>query len=578
MERKMVILGINAYHGDSSACIVSDGELLCAIEEERIARVKHWAGLPIASIKWCLDYSELNITDLDYIALSRDPFARWPKKFLRLLHSNPGPAFLNSRLANYGRIRNIRKELSANPVFSPGEIKAKIIYVDHHKAHLASSFFVSPFQSSAVISIDGFGDFVSTMLGFGRGNQLGRLSAVEFPHSLGILYTALTQFLGFWNYGDEYKVMGLSAFGKPAYLDKLRKLIRLKKNGLFAIDTTYFLHDKEGVEMSWLNEAPLLNRIFSPKLTGLLGEPRGEGEEISRRFGDIASSLQALYEETFFHLLRHLYKKNPSENLCLSGGCAQNSLANGKIYGQTDFKNIYIPPAAHDGGAAIGAAYYLWHALLGKPRKFVMNSPYYGPEFSSAQIKLFLDDSGIKYEELSEEELIARASDDIISGRIIGWFQGRTEWGARALGNRSILADPRSEQVKDILNSRIKKREWFRPFAPSIMEEFTAEWFEKNAAAPFMEKVYKVREEKRNLIPAVMQVDGTARLQTVNLKLNPLYYKLLSKFHAITGVPLLLNTSFNENEPMVNTPKDALVCFQRAGMDALFIGNFYISR
>jgi len=573
----MIILGINAYHGDSSACLVKDGKLICAIEEERIRRIKHWAGFPSESIRWCLDYSNENIGDIDYIAISRNPRARLYKKILRILVKNPGANFLRERLTNYGKVTNIKDSLSQALGVNKGSIKAKVVNVEHHRAHLASSFFVSPFAEAALASVDGFGDFVSTMVGTGSGNRIKILDEAGFPHSLGIFYTALTQYLGFWNYGDEYKVMGLSGAGKPVYLDKMRRIIRLKENGLFRLDTAYFLHNTQDIEMTWLNDTPRIGRLFSDKLAALLGEPRKEGEELGERFQDIAASVQAAYEEAFFHILGHLYKKSGLKTLALSGGCIQNSLANGKICERTEFKEIYVPPAAHDAGGAIGAAFYLHNHLLGAPRSFVMSSPYWGPDFEKNTIKKLLDDNRILYEDLAYDELIKRTALDIAAGKIVGWFQGRTEWGPRALGNRSMLADPRKGEMKDILNTHIKKREWFRPFAPSILEERVGEWFESSNPVPFMEKVYTIKEAKRALIPAVTHIDGTGRLQTVNSATNPHYHALIKEFEKITGIPIVLNTSFNENEPIVNTPKDAINCFTRVGMDVLVLENLYIS-
>ena len=563
----MNILGINAYHGDSSACLVKDGELICAIEEERIRRIKHWAGFPSESVKWCLEYARISPGQINYIAISRNPFFKLPQKALRMVCKRPSFAFLCARAQNYWKLSDI------NDYF-----KARVYKIEHHRAHLASSFFVSPFDEAAVVSVDGFGDFVSAMTGIGKSGQIKILADVEFPHSLGIFYSALTQYLGFWNYGDEYKVMGLSAYGKPAFLDKMREIVKLKNNGLFELDTSYFLHDTEGVEMTWLNDAPKMGKLFPDRLIRLLGSPRREEEELGQRFQDIAASLQAMYEEAFFHILNHLYKKTGLENLCLSGGCSQNSLANGKIYEKTKFKNVYVPPAGHDAGGAIGAAFYLWNQILKKPRTFVMNSPYWGPDFDSNMIRSAIQESQLKFEELNIGDLTKKIAQDIADGKIVGWFQGRTEWGPRALGNRSILVDPRKKEMQDTLNARIKKREWFRPFAPSILMEKTGEWFEDSHPVPFMEKVYKVRQEKRETIPAVVHGDGTGRLQTVDSVINPLYHKLIVDFNNLTGVPIVLNTSFNENEPIVNTPHDAIDCFVRVGMDALALGNFYVSK
>ena len=509
-----------------------------------------------------------------------------------MILKRPKISFLAERFKNLKKVKNLKENLAEVLGVKEEEIKAEIINVEHHRAHLASSFFVSPFKEAAVVSIDGFGDFVSTMTGIGKGNKIKILDLVEFPHSLGIFYTALTQFLGFWNYGDEYKVMGLSAFGQPIHLEQMRKIVKLKKNGLFELDNSYFLHESEGVEMTWLNEKPEIGRIFSDKLIELLGEPRKENEELNKRFEDIAASLQAMYEEAFFHILNHLYKKTGLENIALAGGCLQNSLANGKIFEKTPFKNVYIPAAAHDAGGAIGSAFYLWNQILDNKRDFTMTSPFWGPEYDNVEIKKILDDFNIKtsdvlrtsdvqklnYEFLDDNMLVKKTAQFLAEGKIVGWFQGRTEWGPRALGNRSILANPCLPNMKDILNTKIKKREPFRPFAPSVLEETAGDYFEQNYPVPFMEKVYIIKPEKRKVIPAVTHADGTGRLQTVNLKDNPLYYKLIKEFGRLTGEPILLNTSFNENEPIVNKPEEAVDCFLRTKMDILVLGNYLIQR
>lgn len=574
----MNILGINAYHGDSSAAIIIDGKLIAAIEEERIRRIKHWAGLPVESIRWCLAYSGIDIADIDYIAISRNPLARAHKKIFRFFAKRQNTSFLKGRLSNYARISDIKNDLAQELGINKKQIKAGIFKAEHHRAHMASAFLVSPFEEAAVVSIDGFGDFVSTMTAIGKSNKISVIDRVEFPHSLGVFYSALTQFLGFWQYGDEYKVMGLSAHGAPVYLNELSRVVKIKDNGLFQLDTSYFLHDAGGVQMTWLNQSPKIGRLFSDRLIELLGPPRQEGAQIEQRFCDIAASVQAVYEEVFFHILNHLYKRAKINKIALAGGCIQNSLANGKIYGKTPFEHIYIPPASHDAGGAIGSAFYLWSHVLRKPRNFVMDSPFWGPEFKNRDIRVEIEKRKLKYVELNDRELIERAAKDIADGKIVGWFQGRSEWGPRALGNRSILADSRRKDMKDILNLRIKKREDFRPFAPSILEEKAGEWFKESQPVPFMEKVYRVKEEKRGGIPAVTNIDGTGRLQTVSRALNHKYYALIAKYEEITGVPLVLNTSFNDNEPIVNTPKDALDCFMETKIDSLVIENIYVTR
>lgn len=361
----MYILGINAYHGDSSAALIKDGILVGNFEESKIRMIKHWAGLPVESIRSCLEQAGINFRDLDYIAVSRNPFARFHKKMKRIILRTPSPSFLKGRINNLNKITRIKKELEN---YFNTNSRAKLIRVEHHRSHLASSFFTSPFDEAAVVSIDGFGDFVSTMVGVGRGNRIKVTDLVEFPHSLGIFYTALTQFLGFWNYGDECKLMNLAVSGYPKYTDEMRKIVRLKKNGLFKLDTDYFLHDNGGVEMTWLNEEPTIGKLFSDRITDLLGQPRNDDEDINNRIKDIAASVQAMYEEAFLHILNSLQVKTKLNHVALAGGCLQNSLANKRISEQTPFKEVYISPSAHDGGTSIGAAYYVWNQILDKAR------------------------------------------------------------------------------------------------------------------------------------------------------------------------------------------------------------------
>ncbi len=572
----MIILGINAYHGDSSACLLIDGRLVCAIEEERIVRKKHWAGMPVKSIKWCLKSANIDAKQIDYIAIGRNLYAHLDKKILRILTKKPSFDFIKSRLKNAGKIKKVKEIIADELGVNVNSLKAKVKNIEHHKAHLGSSFFVSPFENAVCVSVDGFGDFVSAMRGFGADNKITVSDCAHYPHSLGIFYTALTQFLGFPHYGDEYKIMGLSAMGKPVYMKEMREIVKLAKNGFFKLDTDYFVHHSAGIEMTWTDGEPSIGKIYSDKLGDLLGEPRGPKESITQHHKDIAASVQAMYEEAFFHLLNHSYEMYKNENLCLSGGSIQNSLANGKILEKTKFKHIYIPPAAYDAGTAVGAAFWVWNHILGNKREYIMDKPYLGPEYSNDGIEFLLKAQGLKYEKLSNNELCKKVAGFIADKKVIGWFQDRTEWGPRALGNRSILADPRTAKIKDILNERVKKRENFRPFAPSFLEEDVVEWFEESYPVPFMEKVYTIKEDKRSFIPAVTHADGTGRLQTVSQKMSPKYYALIQAFKEITGVPAVLNTSFNENEPIVNRTEEAIACFKRTKMDVLVLNNYVV--
>ena len=582
----MLILGINAYHGDSSACIVVDGRLFAAAEEERFRRVKHWAGFPSEAIKYCLKEAKAKAEDIDNIALNRNPFANLFRKALFALQKRPSINLVKERVKNAISVRGIKAKLAEELGINAGKLKAKVHHVEHHVAHLGSAFFVSPFEKAAIVSVDGFGDFVGAMWGYGDGKEIEVRGRIFFPHSLGMYYSSLTQYLGFPKYGDEYKVMGLSAYGDPAYLDRMREIVRLEKNGTFKLDLDYFIHHSKGVTMTWEEGEPNMGLAYSQKMENSLGRCSNAEGVITKEHENVASSMQAMYEEALFHLLNHVYREIKIPSLCLAGGCAMNSLANGKIFDQTPFREVYIQPAAGDAGGALGAAYYIWNQVLGNKRSFVMNTAYWGPEFGEEQIreaidgrKSELDKEGCKIRKIEAENDICReTAKAVAAGMVVGWFQGRMEWGPRALGNRSIIVDPRRPEMKDVLNARIKRREAFRPFAPSILLERVGEYFERDYPDPFMIKVYPIRPEKRPIIPAVTHVDGTGRLQTVRREDNPLYWRLIKEFENLTGVPVVLNTSFNENEPIVCSPAEALDCFLRTKMDVLVLGNYLISR
>jgi carbamoyltransferase len=582
----MIILGINAFHADAAACVVRDGQLVAAAEEERFTRIKHWAGCPIQAIDYCLQEAGVSLTEVDHIAVNRDPQAHLVDKALYTFLKRPNWSAVRDRLRNAGKVRDIKAVLCETKGIKPDVVRAQVHHIEHHQAHLGSAFFVSGCEEAAVASIDGFGDFVSTMVAHGQGTGIKVLQSVLFPHSLGLFYLALTQYLGFPAYGDEYKVMGLAAHGKPEYLDALRKIVRLKDRGEFELDLDFFLHHSAGVSMTWDGGTPAIDRVYSDELTSLLGPPRTKDEPVTPHHMNLAASLQAMYEEAAFHVLNDLYDRTKLKSLCLAGGCALNSVANGKLSDRTPFERLYVPPIAGDAGGAIGAAYVLWHQTMGQPRSFVLDRADWGPEFSDETIHSELDrrrealtESGWVIQQcVSEEQLCRDAADMIARGEIIGWFQGRMELGARALGQRSILADPRRHDMKDVLNRRIKRRESFRPFAPSVLEEAAVQYFDKPQPSPFMTATYGVKPEKQAVIPAPTHVDGTGRVQTVNARTQPLYARLLRAFEQRTGVPVLLNTSFNEHEPIVCTPREAVDCLMRTQMDGLAIGRYVIRR
>ncbi|MDX1530461.1 MAG: carbamoyltransferase C-terminal domain-containing protein [Rhodothermales bacterium] len=577
------ILGINAYHGDVSAVLLRDGDLVAALEEERFRRVKHWAGFPTEAVRRCLDAAGITGADVDHVAISRDPKANLMRKARFVMSQRPSVRLVLDRVQNSKKVWDLEGPLAEALGLSKAALPT-VHNVEHHPAHLASAFFVSPFEEAAVCAIDGFGDFVSTSMAVGRGTELEVLDKVYFPHSLGMLYTAITQYLGFLSYGDEFKVMGLAPYGTPRFTDKLAELVTLKEGGRFELNLDYFRHWREGVEMEWEDGYPTLGRVYADPLEDLLGPARQPDEPLTEWHEDMAASLQALHERCAFHVLNGLWEKTKLKTLCLAGGCAMNSVANGKVRANTPFEEVYIQPASADNGTALGAAYYVWHQELGRPRSFVMEHAYWGTEYDAAPVaQLPVDGSDpdwrytwTRYD--SEEETCSAVAKILAEGNVVGWFQGRMEWGARALGNRSILADPRRADMRDLINTKIKFRERFRPFAPSIAEDALHDYFEGAAPDPFMQQVYPVREDKRDVLPAITHVDGSGRLQTVSATTNPRYYRLIQEFAALTGVPVLLNTSFNENEPIVDTPEQALDCFLRTRMDCVVIGDTVIRR
>jgi len=582
----MNILGINAYHGNASAAIVCDGRLVAAVEEERFNRVKYAAGFPAQAIGYCLKEAGLKLREIDHVAVPRNPYARLGTKLFYALRM---PSFARERAKVLTKFTGIPDALAQAFDTDPKTLGTKFHRIEHHQAHLASSFFCAPYERAALLSADGLGDFASTMWGSGAGNRMEIDGAIAFPHSLGLYYSAVTQYLGFLKFGDEYKVMGLAAYGEPGHLAAFRDILRFDAHGNgngFRLGLDYFTHHRTGPEMSWAaaDKTPTLGKMFSPEMAKRLGTAARLPEEpLDQRHRDLAASLQARLEEVYLGMLRKLAERTQLKAVCLAGGVAFNCVANGKIFEATPFEQVYVHPAAGDAGLAVGAALYVWHQILGKPRAFVMEHAYWGPGYSTEQVRRTIETSslaskGFAIAELHEEELMRKTAAIIADGKIVGWFQGRAEWGPRALGNRSIVADPRRPEMKEVLNRRIKHREIFRPFAPSILAEATGEWFEKSHPSPFMTLAYSVRPEQRDKIPAPTHVDGTGRLQTVTREANPRYHALISAFRDFTGVPVVLNTSFNDNEPIVCKPEEALDCFLRTQMDALVLGNFLITR
>ena len=598
----MLILGLNAYHADSAACLLCAGVVVAAAEEERFQRIKHWAGFPSESIRYCLAEVGASLADVEIVAINSDPGANFLKKVGYALRNRPDLAVIFERVRNQAKRHSIEAEFAA--AFPTAAFKGRVQRVEHHLAHLASCFLVSPFREATVVSVDGFGDFSSAAWGIGRDTAIAVDGRIHFPHSLGIFYQAITQYLGFPHYGDEYKIMGLAPYGQPTYLPQMRRIVLLREAGGFELDTTYFRHHREKIDYAWSGGSPHVGPLFSPALEESLGPARAKDEPLSDHHRDIARSAQAMYEEAFFHLITQLHKAHRLDSLALAGGCAMNSVANGKVRRVTPFKRLYVQAAAGDAGGALGAAIYAWQQLDGPTPKVtrrvtplalvgdllenrtIMEHAYLGPAAREEEIADLLsmraadlESTGCQVERIEDERALCRkAAQAIAAGEVVGWFQGRMEWGPRALGNRSVVCDPRRANMKDTLNLKIKRRESFRPFAPSVLKEHVSDWFQEDSDVPFMMQAFLVRDEKRPLIPAVTHVDGSSRLHTVYRQTNRRYWQLIDAFHRISGVPMILNTSFNENEPVVCRPVEALDCFLRTRMDVLVLGDWFVHR
>lgn len=569
----MYILGISAYYHDSAAALIKDGRVVAAVEEERLSRIKHDNGFPTKAIEYCLAQESVSINDVDYVVFYEKPFL----KFERILMTSFGTFPSSYRFFREAMLNMLKEKLWVKEIIQRKlKYQKEVLFVEHHLSHAASTFFCSPFQEAAILTVDGVGEWTTTALGIGKDIEIKLLKEIRFPHSLGLLYSTFTAFLGFEVNEGEYKVMGMAPYGEPRYLDKVYKLIRVADDGSFWLDMQYFSY----------HYSP--DQTFNGDFVKLFGEPRGKstsgGDAVDKHYADIAASIQKALEETLLKMVRYLYKETGLKKLCLAGGVALNSVANGRLLRESEFDDIFIQPAAGDSGGAIGAALYVYHSLLGKKRQFTMEHAYLGPEFRQAEIETFLKDNHIPFQSFGEEELLETAAEALSQGKVLGWFQGRTEWGPRALGDRSILADPRREEMKNIVNSKIKFRELFRPFAPSVLVEKAEDFFElpkaeRHFPARFMLYVTPVKEEKRKQVPAITHVDGSARPQIVFKEQNPLYYGLIERFASLTGVPLLLNTSFNlKGEPIVCTPQDAFNTFTRSGLDLLVLGNCLIKK
>lgn len=573
-----VILGINTFHAGAAAALLVDGQPVAAIAEERLNRKKYYARFPRLAVLRCLDIAGLKFTDLDAVAIGRDTSANLSKK-VEFTLKNPSRLLSLMKLKNRTRQFDDLKYLLSNECdVDPAQLRFQVYNVEHHLAHTASAYFISEWERAAGITIDGSGDFVSCMMSDCEGERIHPKKRIFVPHSLGSVYMTVCQFIGYNKYGDEGKVMGLAPLGKDSYADFFDGIFRLTDDG-FELNSDYFLPfgENQGMEVTDDGEM-IVHRHYSDLFLKRFGEPRQPHAEITQRDADLAFGLQRVFEKAYMHLLKLLYKQAPFERVALAGGCALNSVANGKLFDETPFTATCIQPAAGDDGLALGAALYVSNSLLREGKRWVMRDAYLGPEYSDAQIGAELDRYGVAYERLERDALLNRTADEVAAGNVIGWFQGRMEWGPRALGNRSILSHPGLPDMKDVLNARIKHREAFRPFAPAVLVERQADIFEHTHPSPFMLHVYKIRPAWRERLCAVNHVDDTGRLQTVAREENPLYYDLIRKFDERTGIPVILNTSFNENEPIVCEPSEAIECFLRTKMDVLVIGSYFCKK
>ena len=576
-----VILGLNAFHPDSAACLVVDGKLLGAVAEERLGeRIKHSSTFPAYAIRHLLADSGLRLRDVTHVAMARDTNANRAAKMLYVAQRPIKAAgAVVEHLSRSRRTKSTMQQLAEVCNEDPASVRFETVGVEHHLAHVASAYYLSPFeQLTAGFSYDASGDFASMMAARCEGSRIEVLGRVTLPDSLGFFYTALCQFIGFDGFGEEYKVMGLAPYGEDHYADVMRELVRLDHDDWYQLGKGFFgMH--EGAESGALDERNqiVMDRLYSPRLEDLLGEPRLRSGPLTQREKDIARSTQVRFEEAALHCMRRLHALVPTGRLAMAGGCALNGVANARILRETPFVTPYLQAAASDDGACMGAAFWVWHNVLGRTERFHMKHAFWGPGYSDDRIRAVAEGSGFPLQTCRDEsELVEVAAGMIADGLVVGWYQGRSEWGPRALGNRSILANPTLPTMRDTINTKIKRRESFRPFAPSVLKEDVATYFEQSVDSPFMMHVVKIRPEWRERLPAITHVDGTGRLQTVERDNNPLYHQLITAFRRKTGIGLVLNTSFNENEPVVDTPEQALNCFARTDMDALCLGRYVL--
>lgn len=562
----MYILGIGGYTLDSAAALVKDGNLIAAVEEERFTRRKHESGMPSKSIDCCLKTAGITLKDIDHIGFSYKPWLRLSKRIpYRILKIPKSPfyslGYIVDEIYSTGNYLSELRQLKQNK-------NTKIHFIEHHIAHAASVFLTSPHEESAILTMDYMGEWTSTLMGKGTGTRIEKIKEIKFPHSLGILYAALTKYLGFQHGNDEYKVMGLASYGTPSYMDVFKDMVRLLPDGEYRINPDYF---------TYFASAGSREGFMSKKFIDIFGPARIKDSEIEKKHLDIAASLQLILEETALHITNYLYEKTQSKNLCIAGGVGLNCSMNYRLLKDSPFDHVFVQPSAHDAGTALGSAYYIYNTILNNSRNFVINHAYWGPEYSNENIKAELDLDKLEY--THHQDIAKKCAELINEGKIIGWYQGRAEWGPRALGNRSILANATRDDMQDIVNKYVKHREDFRPFAPAVLKESAKDFFEFGQESPFMLFICNVKPDKRKLIPAVTHTDGTARIQTVDRECNKLYYDVIKNFGDISGIPVVLNTSFNvAGEPIVTTPKEAIRCFFSTGIDCLIMGNYLLEK